>query len=56
MFKHTNLQAPRTLNDCQFISAGDPIEMHVRPFDWQDKLVMWACIVTAVVSTWVILS
>ena len=56
MLKPSHFQTPRSLDQCQFLSAADPIERHVRPFDWQDRIVMWACIFTVVASAWVALS
>ena len=54
--KPSHTSAPRQLSDCAFVPSADPIEMHVRPFDWQDRLVMWGYVIAAVVSTWVVLS
>lgn len=54
--KPSHFQTPRRLEECHFSSNADPVERHVRPFDWQDRLVMWACIVTAVASAVAVLS
>lgn len=54
--KPSHTSAPRQLSDCAFVPSADPIEMHVRPFDWQDRIVMWAVVITAVVSAWVVLA
>lgn len=52
--KPSYFQTPRRLDECHFASNADPIERHVRPFDAQDRIVMWAVVITAVASLLVV--
>lgn len=49
MFKPSHLHSPRSLDECHFACNADPIERHVRPFDGQDRIVMWGGAVVAFV-------
>jgi hypothetical protein len=47
--KSSHFTTPRTMNDGQWAYNADPIErFETHRIDWQDKLVLWACIAAAV--------
>lgn len=47
--KPSHYTTPRTLSECVFLYDADPIDApEKRPFDKQDKVVMWGCFVAAV--------
>ena len=43
--KHSHFQTPRTLDECQFSHAADPIE---RPIDRDDRIVLKGSVIVFV--------
>jgi len=43
--KTSHYTTPRSLDQCQFAHDADPMDFAPRGFDYQDRIVLWGCVI-----------